>query len=400
MIFYYLTLSVCFFPFISFNIIDGDTQIYSYILCLMLFLLNLKNSFKFSVLFIPILGCFLSFLISENSLVTDYVRSFIIYSSPLIYITASFVIFSVLLKEKRNMLHFNEFFLKFLFLITILFGFVGVIQAFYDRDLFSILLTSRTSSERGVTSLTPEPSMYGLTLLLLGFLVFLTKYPSKLKKITTLLIILQIIFLSQSTLVILTLMLILTTYLLLFNKKFFLLSFFLLFPMIVFILVSLAQIDENLRIINLLLKITDSPYDILYSDGSLSERFYHVFLSFGSYGFPRGITSFYSEILKAQNIYDSFWWGEPTNKIMSGVGGAFWETGIFCLPIIFFPLLNERKSFSVLITKKRIFITVSLILICIHSITYSMPLISIVLSYFYFINLQKAKKISKLHYEY
>ena len=88
---------------------------------------------------------------------------------------------------------------------------------------------------------------------------------------------------------------------------------------------------------DLLYLMIDEPVNILYLDASICERFYHVMLPFFGYGVPQGLSSFSDLIIKAQASFPSYWWGKPSNKVMSGIGAAFWELGFFSLPLFILP---------------------------------------------------------------
>ncbi|MXC93545.1 hypothetical protein FQZ99_24965, partial [Escherichia coli] len=94
----------------------------------------------------------------------------------------------------------------------------AIIQAFVDVNFFDFLVDIRTSESRGVTSLTPEPTYYGIVCLLLLMVCLVSEsFKNKERKYLSLFFVIQIVFLAKSSMAIL-LLLILSFYFLCLKK--------------------------------------------------------------------------------------------------------------------------------------------------------------------------------------
>lgn len=370
------------FPFVSLGLLNLDLQPYCFIAAFVYFLKysRIVNYFKYFLL--PIVGLWLTIAITEISDVSLIIRATIFYSTP--FVVSHAVFFSLKYgangskRTGQSPFDAHQHFVSLIFLAIWINFIVALAQMIISRDLFELLVSVRTSPERGVTGLTPEPSMYGLNLLVLGILVFCLNIEEKIKKRYLSLLIFQLLFFSQSTLAIVSFLAMLLIYFL--QKRVMLLV------SVTFILLLLGYslgnsdllLGSNIRIFDVLNQFFQDPSNILYVDGSISERFYHLVLPLYGYGLPQGLSSFSKMIIQAQAIFPSYWWGDPTDKIMSGVGGAFWELGFFALPLFLLPF---RLAIEALGRARGFFVGISLMLVFIHSVTYGLPLYAMVCGY-------------------
>lgn len=214
----------------------------------------------------------------------------------------------------------------------------GVIEVFAPGSL-SFFLEARGSSERGVASLSPEPTFFGITLLLLSYLKYASdNYSFRSGVKFHLICVLGIIFLAKSSMATL---LLLVTLAMLFLVKFggsplkAKLMMTLILSVFLFILfVSLSLLLDGTRLNGILLGLLNyGPSAMLESDGSINERVEHVFVSY--YLFinnmrPMGFDTFvYAKSSLGSEINSIFWYSGGFDKIMSWSGDFVYQLGIF-----------------------------------------------------------------------
>jgi hypothetical protein len=149
-----------FFPYICVGkCFDSDLQPYSLIFA---FLMIATKQFRFDLKILPI---FIFFLLA-NILVLGRADTYIELRSVVGYLSLfiNSSVFLYLLVECKNSLKFNA--LLYLF-IWIFFGFLE--QLTYKDLLVPLLSNMRTDISRGVTSLGPEPSQFGIMVVFTGY---------------------------------------------------------------------------------------------------------------------------------------------------------------------------------------------------------------------------------------
>lgn len=360
-------------------------QPYSFLVgCLCLLYYGRLSKF-FIIYLLPVIGLVISIIFFDPPNLKDISRVIVIYCSP--FILSHVVFFSLRSGEKFSITS-NELipiahrkFIQIALITVWINFFVGALQLLISNNLFNILVIARTSLERGVTGLTPEPSMYGLNLIALGALIYCLDIKKKQKNKYLFILAIQLIFFSQSALAIGTALIICLIYISK-NKLQSFAAITVAFLIFLFLVENINFENSNIRLFNIIKTFISDPSNILYADGSISERFYHVILSFYGLGFPQGFSSFAKLIANAKLIFPTYWWGDPTNKVMSGIGAAFWEIGIFSLPLMILPF---RLAIIALGGFSGFLIGISLILIFIQSVNYGLPLYSIICGYLAYI---------------
>lgn len=215
---------------------------------------------------------------------------------------------------------------------------VGLVQILLDKSFLSFLLPDfRTSNDRGVVGLAPEPSFYGIVLIF--FILYLSHTNTSNKNGCIALCIAGIVFLSQSSMVVFVLIIFFLLLGLIYLRLHYII--FILLP--VSLLPILASVVESdARIIHLLSTIASDPILLLAADASVNDRLFHILFSvkgaFDSYLLPNGFSSWvayaekqiyaYSDIVMVESF--SLW-----GRIMSGYGSIFFELGIFAIIIPF-----------------------------------------------------------------
>jgi hypothetical protein len=233
--------------------------------------------------------------------------------------------------------------------------FFGFVQYFLGAEILSSLVTVRTSSGRGVTSVAPEPTFYAIyvTLIYLVYFVHAWKENKRIKFLSNrvfFLTIFQVLFLAKSSMVILVWLLIFLVYL--FSIVSFSINYhnlkrtiMMVFSLPLFFVVGMYYVEniasEGDRFVRLGNRFLNSGMNEIILDASINDRLAHLVLSFyGSYlnyFFPGGISSFENVlIIKGELSSGLFWYGAITNKIMSYFGSAVYELGFLCFPLIAF----------------------------------------------------------------
>lgn len=316
-----------FFPYLSIIDLPSDTQPYALILSLfILFFIN--NTFRiprplnyyiyFVLFMLVIVGLY-------SGIDTVFIRSFVGYLSFFAISWASYILF------KNNMI--SKSFFRNIVLIWFLFG---LIQKFVYPQFGSQLISGfRTTAERGVVSLAPEPSYYGIMCI---FLLIFNVIWFRMKSVYVLCA-MQIILFSQSFMMIAYLFIFF--YVLLFSRVGEFKKFLLVFVPIVSyfmlnVLFSSLSIDTTSRTITLLSYFAESPFIIFKIDASANDRLAHIFFSFkgalSNYLLPNGFSAWEHYITKETEASSFFWW-VSSGRIMSTYGAAIFEMGFLGLAI-------------------------------------------------------------------
>ena len=341
-----ILLLTAFFPYVSFySFFKTDIQPWNIILIIifsffLIFYYNLKFDKIFLFLLIPMFFSF--FLLPLTSDLKFAFRSIAGYItlglSPIVYLYT--------LKK------YYKLFIKILKISTIIYFIVGLIQLLLFKNfLIQFLNNISSSSSRGVSSLTTEPSFYGITCVFLILLFWTLNVNNKILYIILLLI--QIIIMGKSSIAILFLGIYLSFYFIfkINNTRIILILFF---AVIIFVL-SLIYIKShssillqyNSRPLQLLYEVIKDKniFNIVYIDGSINARLASIYFPikhfFGSFFIPGGFGT-YSYYLKHELMKQNFFWqmkksgyihSKMKNVIMSYYGSILYELGFIGLLI-------------------------------------------------------------------
>jgi hypothetical protein len=256
----------------------------------------------------------------------------------------------------------------------------GCLQLLIEPSILNILLNSRTTEGRGVTGLAPEPSYYGLTIIQMWLLLYVVNKKRALRLDVLTICALQIFVLSKSPLAIIIAISLLFLYFLFNPNKILLIVLIVL--MGVFIFSDIFIISG--RFARFIEVVKENPGGLLYVDGSVSERFFHIYLSikhsFANYLVPHGFNSFEYVVDLGQSQYDAYWWAMAKTKILSGIGASLFELGWFGLVYIFsfiYFVIYYQKN----LIKDRYLILVGFFLIMINAVNYSAPCFWLMMGY-------------------
>jgi hypothetical protein len=332
---YYLFFIFIFFPYLSFVNLGTDMQPYALLIALLLFFV-FRKSFTHEQVLIGLFFLSSVFILFISGLSFISMRSFFNYAS-LFFV--SHIVFKVLKTERINF----ESFLK----ITIFVWFaVGLLQTIYDKTLLNFLISgSRTTDNRGVVGLAPEPTFYGIVFMFLIMFVLLSNVKNKVLYIS--LSVVGIVFLAKSSMAFLFLFIFLFYYLLTHaNFKYILFSIVAIFitP------IAVSNLLEGSRLAFLLNRLIDDPTKLVLVDASMNDRFFHVYFSikgfFSNFMIPNGYSSwngYVSSQLPQYLDYVIIEWFSVDGRIMSGYGAAFYELGLFSLLI---PLVILKLTYN------------------------------------------------------
>ncbi len=321
-----------FFPYVSLYHIDTDLQPWGILItslfALLLFFKNEKFSFEIALLWLPFLY---SLGLIPFSLDIFYgIRSLTGYLAIAVY---PFV-FYYLLKYQYDL------FEKFLKITTFIYLFVGLVQMYFYKNFMSFLLSRMTTTEdRGVTSLTPEPTFYGIVCLFLILIFSTLDIKGKYKYI--LLLLFQIIFIAQSSMTILFLVLFGIYHTIFkFDLKVTLLNVIFIAISVMVVLHLDYEIIRNVRILNLMNILIEQPMLIYFVDASINDRLSAIFFSvkgfFDNNLLPNGFGTYSTYIHNELPNSNIFVWVSD-NRIMSFYGSILFELGFIGLiiPIVY-----------------------------------------------------------------
>lgn len=329
----------CFFPYIQLVPSEIDSQPYALLLGIIILLFNKiykYNTNLSNLLLICIFGILFYFFSPFN---LNSLRSAANYISLFIIPTASYHI----LKTNKS-LTINLF--KKIVLIWLIFGIIQlVIFPSFGSFLISRMSLGELESGRGVTSLAPEPTFYGIICALLSIVCFLNFKKCGEYKMLQIIIWSQLLLISRSTTVIMISGLSYIIYKLFFlfkNSPKSILGLIILSFIIVSITPIVLSYLQNYRIGKLLGLLIENPELFLLKDESVNERFIHAY--FPIYGFIEnyGLPHFYggfNEYMKGVYQHNPFseyiiYYRNDYTRIMSGLGSIMFELGIISLLLL------------------------------------------------------------------
>ncbi|MBY8039687.1 hypothetical protein KW477_17075 [Vibrio fluvialis] len=374
------------FPYVSFVPNSLDSQPFSIFFCCLFLISNLFRTKSVPLVWFSILIYFvISFaLIVFNLHISGF--DFLLARGFINYLTVALVPWGFYSYLERYG------FPKKIFIFGILvYLFCGLVQIVISREIFGFLVDVRTTTDRGVTSLAPEPTYYGIVCYFLMLCVIMSNdFSSIQKKIILSILVFQIFLLSMSSMTALFIICMILGYAL---SKNVITPKILLYLSIIFVSVTFVSMSgylDNSRLFKLAFLALDKGFSAFSYDASMNERLSQVYLSF--YGFVNnyflpGLFTTFSDFSANRESYSGgfFWYGGDTNKIMSYLGAMAYETGIFIL-FYFFTVFFAIKG-------HRVFMTFAFLIPLLSAIPLANPLPGIVLAVCYF-NYRKSYEIS------
>lgn len=336
--FFFLFSFFAFFPYVSMNILNVDSQPYFFLLAV-LYLINARvniNLFIYLICFVLLLLLF-SFLDIINE--PDY---FLVFRAAINYLTIFLGVLVFCLIYKKISL---DFIFKLLNIYLYIYLFSSIIQISGVSDL-SFISPNRGAlhSGRGVSSLAAEPTFYGIIILFIGLYYILL---SKIANIHTPLIIYFLVFINlvfsmSSTAFIFFFLYVIINFL---NFKSLLYIFFIFIALFLLIYFNFSFLDDS-RLGYLFKLFTENGFSFFKLDASANERLSAVYFPyqgfFDNYMLPNFFSSYSSYSSSARELSSFFWYGSG-GKIMNYLGSFVFELGVFGL---FFVFLISYKMIS------------------------------------------------------
>ena len=370
-------------PWVSFGLNNLDTQPWPFISAIFFLLLIKRIIFpKYSakIFVVAVLGLIYATSIT-SSVDISIIRGFINYLSlPILYVA-----------------FYNYFIrygvpIKLFVIINFLWIFFGFIELFFP-EIMSLFSKIRTSPARGVTSLSPEATFFGVYLFFSSLLFFELKNLVDNKKIIILLLInfLAVVFLAKSSTVVLFYIIFLFSFLIfkffyvLLDLKIFKKSIknyivWLIMFLTIFILFKDVLLGTRIYALSELL-FEKSIMELVIMDASINSRVESIYFSlvgfYKNHFLPGGFDTF---IEMRRQIFDTsetkyFFNRYESNKIMSWVGSILYELGIFGFMVIvlFFKAIHTNSRVS-------IFYIITLLVILFSAIPVAFPLVPMIIA--------------------
>lgn len=357
-----LSLLTGLFPFVTIVSFGTDIQpwnvVFLVIMAMVIFNNSVKINRKLVDLFIPMALALVLILISIDDLFS-YVRSLLGY----VVITLSPIVYYYIIDK-----NFNQF-LKILRLSTYVWLGSALIQYFVDPSMFGFLINRISGGGiRGVVSLSPEPTFYGIVGIFYILIFLAISYRKNQKYIF--LWIFQIFFLAQSSMAILF-VIIFMFYLLIFKSSVKLIFSYIF--LVIFAVTALFFIDINeythIRAVSLYMSFLENGIDIANLDASINDRWSAIYFSLmgllDNYLLPNGMASYAGFLSEQIQHNDYFWWISVQNRIMSYYGSILFELGIIGLIV---PFVYSNIIFRAYSCKKK---TMLLYFVFINTILFS-----------------------------
>jgi hypothetical protein len=262
----------------------------------------------------------------------------------------------------------------------------ALLQLVLSTEIYSSFVSIRTTEDRGLTSLAPEPTFFGIYIFFSSW-VLLEIENYKLSKRAVVLLalnILTILFLAKSSMVILFCLLAVSfaflTQMMWLSARGALYSFFNI-AIISFILFFLAaNYLADSRLYSIFSIIFDNPFLLFESDASSNARLSSIVLPIHSfldnYFLPHGFHAYPSVAERVASFYDDFFFYEYDKaKIESWIGSLLFELGIFGLV----GLISIFRKIMI-VERNRIIKSLFLLLILFSAIPTGFPLLYLLIA--------------------
>jgi hypothetical protein len=286
--------------------------------------------------------------------------------------------------------------IKLLVIGNLIYIIASLFQLYFNQHILNFLVipNSFIDPSRGMSSLTPEPTFYGVTLFFWSW-IYLIIYNYKASNPINILILINIfsiLMISKSSMVLVFLIVSVGFLTLRFIKKkliFFIIIISILSVLSMILMVTYAYPESRLsNLINILIVLDGNVFDrivsIILFDASINDRVSNaIFPYLGfilNYGMPGGVNSFYETSVYLSDYSNGYFWsGLGSNKILSYFGSFLYELGFISLFILlyFYDFLrdehNEGRKYEIIL----LFILLN------SAISVAFPLIGIMIALMY-----------------
>ena len=377
-------------PWLSFGLNSMDLQPWAGLFFFVAFVfwrsdLNISRS-MWAVFVVMMLG-FSVGLLASNTVFT-------FYAARMLYAVLSFFLIVVVFQKYVSAYGYP---LQTLIVVNLIWIVVGLLEVFYPQ-FGSLFSAHRTNSVRGVTSLSAEPSFFGMHLFFMSWLLYLFGYKPRHQWFNMhVLNVFAIFVLAKSSLTILFLMIGFSFYFLFqmirgdLKTRIFLVAFASCSLLFFVYAAVIGFSGTEIRPLQLVDRTFERGLLIFFFDNSLNARLQAIVLSLQAsvsmnYLLPGGFDTF----LDSQNALLTSWNGffkniGAANYIMSWMGEYVYYFGVFGMVFIGYFLFGSLNG-----TLRRFFEISFLLILLISAIPSSYPLIPlIVASYWYNNSIEK-----------
>jgi hypothetical protein len=377
-----LFLVAVFFPFINIFRIGTDLQPNALVVAMLVFFLGLVfKPWPLPIALLMLQFVFAVMLLATSGVEFEAMRSVANYAS-LFFVSA--VSYAVLNRT-------GGLWLRILGRSVYIWFIAGFLQFFISFEYFAWFLSRKPDMEgllaggRGVLSLAPEPTFYGLVCLFFMLFIYFHCYKhgwTRKSRLLTALLLVQIVFMSRSTMVMVFIALYAGIWLA-FNFSF---ARAVLLALAAGVLIwAINDVFTDVRFAIVARRLLDDPLTIYYVDESIHARTAHVLASmtgfFENYSFPHGYSSFSDYIGDLIMRFPELYWAATGgNRIMSGYGAAFFELGFVAFLSVISMTVALRRFFG---ADTRRFMVFALFInaILFSAIQLSFPLLAFLIGY-------------------
>ncbi len=376
-ILFFLLYVFTFFPYLKIIPLPTDTQPYALIISMIIvFFYLLKNKKIHYKFFITLLFVFLAFLVFLIDINMTSLRSMAGYLS-LFFIQYAFYL--LIKREKGIRKNFIKISMNIWFI-------VGFIQSYIKKDFLSFLIADmRTTSNRGVTSLAPEPTFYAIVILFFIIIISIF-FEGKEKNYYTINGLIQIILFSKSTMILLF-VLIYFALKIITKLKIKYVIYFVLIMLVIFSALNIySEYFENIRYYQMFKLILKNPFNFFLIDASSNDRFAHIFFSIKGFVdnnfLPNGFSSWSEYLTKELIYYGDIFFFVSKGRIMSGFGSIIYEMGF--IGLLFIMYLNKNIYSFFKKNSDKIFYIAFINLLMLTAIPIAFPIFNFLMASFYF----------------
>lgn len=326
----------CGLSWVSFRLNDFDSQIWPLIFAIpLLFVFFLKGVKRILVLFLiyvsfsPVLVGVLFVIFKGHSLDLPFWRALLSYFSfAIVFTTYGACVYKIPRDDRVTALVF----------VNVIWLIAGLIQIVYGAYALESLVAVRTSPDRGVTGLSPEPTYYGVFLFCISWLI-LYERDYQVSRFLSLLLLSNVMFIflvAKSSMVALFVLWALIVFAVLAFQR----SVVFIVPVAALVLfaIQLSGFLEGTRLALLSASAFD-PLSIVKTDASVNLRVGSAVAPFFGFlergGFPGGFWDFDQLYDKMKAVSGGFFWYGTPVKIMSFIGAPLYELGFLFLPFLF-----------------------------------------------------------------
>lgn len=348
----FLFLSLVPWLSLGFNNLDSQPWAFIFSLIFLFFIWRGLKAPRYSLALLTFIafGVFFAILLTEVRGAFAVLRAVISYLSvPLIYIAA------------YNYILRYGFPIKLLLTVNYIWLLIGILELYipYIGGVFS---GQRTTPDRGVTSLAPEPTYFAIYLFFSSWILFQSRALNNwnlvgIKKIL-LFNFLGVVFLAKSSMVMVFYLIVILYF---FLSNFFSLHFskkaIRRFVFIIFFAAASLPVvfyfleGSRLAKLSSLLFTDFSFYNLAYHDASINQRVEAIYFSvvggLNNFLIPGGLDSFAGKRDYLLEYTGGFFWNlTNSDKIMSWVGAFIYELGLFGLLSIILLFAGSYYKFS------------------------------------------------------